>query len=60
MSILFGTGEVALPGGKIEESDKDEVATALREANEEIGLDPSLVDIVSVLDPFTMKVVFSF
>ncbi|XP_010686347.2 nudix hydrolase 15, mitochondrial [Beta vulgaris subsp. vulgaris] len=49
------SGEVALPGGKMEEGDKDEVATALREAKEEIGLDPSLVDVVSVLQPFTMK-----
>lgn len=48
-------GEVALPGGKMEEGDRDEVATALREANEEIGLDPSLVDVVSVLEPFAMK-----
>lgn len=40
----------------MEEGDKDEVATALREAKEEIGLDPSLVDVVSVLQPFTMKV----
>ncbi|XP_021766046.1 nudix hydrolase 11-like [Chenopodium quinoa] len=49
------SGEVALPGGKVEEGDEDEVATALREANEEIGLDPSLVEVVSVLEPFSMK-----
>ncbi|XP_021749314.1 nudix hydrolase 15, mitochondrial-like [Chenopodium quinoa] len=49
------SGEVALPGGKMEEGDRDEVATALREANEEIGLDPSLVEVVSILEPFSMK-----
>lgn len=49
------SGEVALPGGKVEEGDRDEVATALREAKEEIGLDPLLVDVVCLLDPFTMK-----
>ncbi|KAL2931784.1 Nudix hydrolase 15 mitochondrial [Bienertia sinuspersici] len=49
------SGEVALPGGKMEAGDKDEVATALREAKEEIGLDPSLVDVVCVLEPFVMK-----
>lgn len=49
------SGEVALPGGKMEEGDADEVATALREAEEEIGLDPSLVDVVTLLNPFTMK-----
>ncbi|XP_050221461.1 nudix hydrolase 22, chloroplastic-like [Mercurialis annua] len=46
------SGEVALPGGKREEGDADDVETALREAKEEIGLDPSLVDVVAVLEPF--------
>ncbi len=32
------SGQVALPGGKVEESDKDVVHTALREANEEVGI----------------------
>ncbi|OMO76309.1 hypothetical protein CCACVL1_15772 [Corchorus capsularis] len=49
------SGEVALPGGKREETDADDVATALREANEEIGLDPSLVDVVTVLEPIFTK-----
>ncbi|HUQ78496.1 MAG TPA: CoA pyrophosphatase [Patescibacteria group bacterium] len=34
------SGEVSLPGGKAEAGDPDAVATALREAGEEIGLDP--------------------
>ncbi|KAF2303239.1 hypothetical protein GH714_015673 [Hevea brasiliensis] len=41
------SGEVALPGGKREEGDADDIETALREAKEEIGLDPSLVDVVA-------------
>lgn len=49
-------GEVALPGGKKEESDADDVETALREAKEEIGLDPSLVNVVTVLEPIFTKV----
>ncbi|GLT29550.1 hypothetical protein SLA2020_044090 [Shorea laevis] len=49
------SGEVALPGGKRDESDADDVETALREAKEEIGLDPSLVDVVAVLEPFLTK-----
>ncbi|CAN6855712.1 unnamed protein product [Brassica oleracea] len=48
-------GEVALPGGKRDEEDADDIATALREAREEIGLDPSLVTIISVLEPFVNK-----
>ncbi|XP_065877698.1 nudix hydrolase 15, mitochondrial-like isoform X1 [Euphorbia lathyris] len=46
------SGEVALPGGKREEDDADDVQTALREAKEEIGLDPSHVHVVTVLEPF--------
>ncbi|KAK6264644.1 NUDIX hydrolase domain - like 10 [Theobroma cacao] len=49
------SGEVALPGGKREETDADDVETALREANEEIGLDPSLVNVVTVLEPIFTK-----
>lgn len=49
------SGEVALPGGKTEEGDKDDADTATREAKEEIGLDPSLVNIVTVLQPFLSK-----
>ncbi|CAL0312083.1 unnamed protein product [Lupinus luteus] len=49
------SGEVALPGGKEEEGDKDDADTAKREANEEIGLDPELVNVVTVLEPFLSK-----
>ncbi|GAB2298613.1 Nudix hydrolase 15, mitochondrial [Dionaea muscipula] len=49
------SGEVALPGGKMEEGDKDDAETATREAKEEIGLDPSLVNVVTVLEPFLSK-----
>lgn len=50
---------MALPGGKREEGDADDSATALREAMEEIGLDPSLVQVVANLEPFISQV-FSF
>lgn len=36
--------------------DADAEATALREAKEEIGLDPALVSVVTVLEPFLSKV----
>lgn len=55
-TISSHSGEVALPGGKWEEGDDTHAATALREANEEIGLDPSIVEIVSILPPFYTKV----
>ncbi|CAN4117487.1 unnamed protein product [Withania somnifera] len=49
------SGEVALPGGKVDEGDANDIETALREAEEEIGLDRSLVDVVTVLESFTNK-----
>ncbi|KAK6943175.1 NUDIX hydrolase domain [Dillenia turbinata] len=48
-------GDVALPGGKMEEGDADDTETALREASEEIGLDPSLIQVVAHLEPFFSK-----
>eukprot|EP00884_Botryococcus_braunii_P014051 jgi/Botrbrau1/22647/Bobra.176_1s0069.1 len=45
-------GEVALPGGKRDEEDVDDVHTALREAEEEIGLTTSCVSILGCLRPF--------
>ncbi|XLT38797.1 hypothetical protein HN873_070089 [Arachis hypogaea] len=49
------SGEVALPGGKAEEGDNDDGDTAKREAMEEVGLDPQLVDVVTFLEPFFSK-----
>ncbi len=43
-------GQVAFPGGKRSEHDEDLSHTALREAQEEIGLDPRSVEIIGCLD----------
>ena len=43
-------GEVSFPGGRQEDHDVDLVATALREAHEEIRLAPETVEIVGELD----------
>ena len=43
-------GEVSLPGGAVDPTDASREAAALREAWEEIGLEPRLVRIVGVLD----------
>jgi len=45
-------GQIAFPGGKTEPFDTGPLATALREANEEIGLDPALVEPLGMLEPY--------
>lgn len=43
-------GQVAFPGGSIDPGDRSPAAAALREAQEEIGLDPQLVEPIGYLD----------
>lgn len=45
-------GQVAFPGGRVDDDDPDEIAGALREAQEEIGLPPGLVDIIGTSDRY--------
>jgi 8-oxo-dGTP pyrophosphatase MutT (NUDIX family) len=47
------SGQVAFPGGKRDATDRDEVHTALREAQEEIGLDPHLVEVLGTMPTYT-------
>ena len=42
-------GQIAFPGGGIESVDVDPVAAALREAKEEVGVDPVTVEVLGVL-----------
>jgi 8-oxo-dGTP pyrophosphatase MutT (NUDIX family) len=44
-------GQIAFPGGKVDASDTDAAAAALREADEEIGLRPDNVEILGCLAP---------
>jgi 8-oxo-dGTP pyrophosphatase MutT (NUDIX family) len=42
-------GQIALPGGKVDAGDASVAAAALREAQEEIGLDPANVEVLAEL-----------
>ena len=45
-------GQVAFPGGRADRSDADVVATALREAQEEIGMSPTAVTVVGTIETY--------
>lgn len=47
-------GQFSLPGGGVEPSDADDAAAALREAHEEVGLDPEEVQVLGAFAPIPM------
>jgi 8-oxo-dGTP pyrophosphatase MutT (NUDIX family) len=49
-------GQIAFPGGRREAGDSSMVETALREAREEVGIDPESVDVLGLLSPLAIPV----
>jgi 8-oxo-dGTP pyrophosphatase MutT (NUDIX family) len=45
------SGEIAFPGGRVEPGESFPVVTALRETQEEIGLDPASIEVLGLLPP---------
>ncbi|TFI58071.1 CoA pyrophosphatase [Sphingomonas parva] len=45
-------GQISFPGGRIEPEDRGPIEAALREAEEEIGLAPAVVDVIGEADPY--------
>lgn len=55
-TMRYHPGQIAFPGGGFEPVDANAAATALREAVEETGLDPSGVEILGELPPYFVTV----
>lgn len=52
------SGQVALPGGRTDDTDRDAVDTALREAHEEIGLPRGHVEVLGTLPTYVTGTAF--
>ena len=50
------SGQISFPGGKSEHNDKDIIDTALRESQEEIGINPKMVNIFGQLTPLHVPI----
>ncbi|WP_455820420.1 CoA pyrophosphatase [Pseudomonas cerasi] len=57
-SLRKHAGQVAFPGGVMDNSDSSLVATALREAQEEVAIPPGAVRVIGVLPPVTSSTGF--
>lgn len=51
-------GQISFPGGRTEPGDPSPVHTALRETQEEIGLHPSRIEVLGLLDDYTTGTAF--
>jgi 8-oxo-dGTP pyrophosphatase MutT (NUDIX family) len=45
-------GQISFPGGRVDDGDRDAVHTALRETQEEIGLDAAHIDVIGTLPEY--------
>lgn len=52
-------GQIAFPGGRVDPDDESVIAAALREAQEEIGLDPAIVEVAGTSDVYRVGTGFA-
>jgi len=57
-TVAHHKGQISFPGGGYEPADRDLTHTALREANEELGIDPARIEVLSVMPDVYARVSF--
>lgn len=55
-TVAHHKGQISFPGGGRDHEDADLTATALREANEELGIDPARIEVLDVMPDFYARV----
>jgi 8-oxo-dGTP pyrophosphatase MutT (NUDIX family) len=55
-TVVHHKGQISLPGGARDETDPDLIFTALREAQEELGIDPRFVEVIGTMPPIYARV----
>ena len=55
-TVMHHKGQISLPGGARDGTDPDDMFTALRETQEELGIDPALVEIAGTMSPIYARV----
>lgn len=51
-------GQISFPGGRCEKQDENVIMTALRETEEEVGIDPAFIDVIGELTPYITRTGF--
>lgn len=52
-------GQISFPGGRIEPTDRDEIAAALRETHEEIGIEPQYIQLIGTQPSYITSTQFT-
>ncbi len=55
MHMKSHPGQIAFPGGRVDPEDMTSIDTALREAEEEVGIEPADVEVLGVLETLTAR-----
>jgi len=55
-TMKYHPGQISFPGGKVEKDDASAEMAALREAQEEVGIDPSQIEILGQLSDFYLEI----